>query len=263
MKRAYFFHNNVLLLPSDFPDSQIDGGVPLELAGEFTCTDIFQTQSLDEPGSMINIVSVAEEAALPDNWKSIPVRQLLSMYAAGSCGNVAEIIRAVHISQWKRYSRFCGCCGAENEYISSTTHQFCPNCEQTEFPRICPAIIVLITDDQNRILLAHNEKFKKGLYSHISGFTEAGESLEETVVREVREEVGIEIKDIVYIKSQAWPFPNSLMLGFKARYASGTPKPDGIEIEDVQWFTKETLPEFSAKGSLSRYLIDCWLEGSL
>jgi len=129
-----------------------------------------------------------------------------------------------------------------------------------EFPRICPAVIVLITDDKNRILLAHNKRFREGLYSHISGYNEAGETLEETVVREVFEEVGINVSDIKYIKSQPWPFPNSLMVGFCARYLSGTLCPDGDEIEDVKWFEKDNLPELPAPGSLSHELINLWLQ---
>jgi len=83
--------------------------------------------------------------------------------------------------------------------------------------------------------------------------------LESTVVREIREEVSIEVSDITYVKSQPWPFPSSLMIGFKARYLSGTVKPDGDEIEDAAWFTKDNLPELPAEGSLSRYLINSWL----
>jgi NAD+ diphosphatase len=143
------------------------------------------------------------------------------------------------------------------------TQRICPKCGRTEFPRICPAVLVFITDDKNRILLAHNKRFKAGIYSHISGFNEAGETLEETVVREIREEVAIEVKDIVYIKSQPWPFPSSLMLGFKARYSSGTITPDGEEIEDAKWFTKNDLPDLPAEGSLSRHLINNWVNDSL
>jgi NAD+ diphosphatase len=124
---------------------------------------------------------------------------------------------------------------------------------------VCPAIIVIITDDKDRILLAHNKKFRSGLYSLISGFNEAGESLEDTVAREVREEVNIEVKDAVYVRSQPWPFPNSLMLGFSARYLSGEIRPDGIEIEDARWFDRDNLPELPGEGSLSRFLINLWL----
>jgi len=265
-KLAYFFQNDTLLLPIEISDSEIDAALPLELSKELNESiepDIFEISLLDMPPIMV--VSVAPEIALPENWKSIPVRQLLAMHSrkAECKSNVDKILRACHIVQWKKESRFCGTCGAENDYISVQAHRLCPRCGRQEFPRICPAMIVVITDDENRILLAYNKRFKTRVYSHISGFNEAGETLEETVVREVREEINIEVKDIEYIKSQPWPFPNSLMLGFKARYLSGTIRCDGEEIEDAKWFTKDNLPEISGEGSLSRYLINCWLDNSL
>ena len=101
------------------------------------------------------------------------------------------------------------------------------------------------------------------MYSLIAGFNEAGESLEDTVVREIREEVNIEVRDIRYVASQPWPFPNSLMLGFSARYASGTIRADGREIEDAAWFGKDALPLLPGSGSVSRYLIGRWLAGTI
>ena len=197
---------------------------------------------------------------LCENCKAAPARQLMTLC---NKNEIDDILRNCHINQWEYNSRFCGSCGAENLEISTheqtTPHRLCPKCGRLEYPRICPAIIVMITDDNDRILLAHNKKFRTGIYSHISGFNEAGESLEETIVREVQEEVSIDIKDIEYVKSQPWPFPNSLMIGYRAKYAGGTIKPDGEEIEDAQWFTKDTLPEIPAQGSLSRWLIDQWL----
>ncbi|MCL2759362.1 MAG: NAD(+) diphosphatase, partial [Treponema sp.] len=178
-------------------------------------------------------------------------------------GGIDSILRACHIAQWRRDSRFCGTCGAENSDVAAQAQRICPKCGRTEFPRICPAVIVVITDSDNRILLAHNKRFRAGVYSHISGFNEAGETLEETVVREIREEINIEVNNIEYVTSQAWPFPNSLMLGFKAQHLSGVIRPDGDEIEDANWFTKDNLPELPGEGSLSRFLINCWLNGTL
>ena len=205
------------------------------------------------------------------------VRQLLADYSVEGSGikglerlkDLGEILHACHIAQWRRGSRFCGTCGALNgdappcSANAAQAHRVCPKCGRLEFPRICPAVITLITDADNRILLAHNKRFRAGVYSHISGFTEAGESLEETVAREIREEINIEVKDIEYIKSQPWPFPSSLMVGFKARYLSGAITPDGEEIEDAKWFTKNDLPELPANGSLSRFMINDWLAGKL
>jgi len=270
-KRAFFFQGSTLLLPADFPDSQIDRGLPLELADDFNNPEIFEIPAIDVPVferapnstvPPICAVSVLPGTALPENWRGIPVRQVLAMFSTGG-GDPGRILRACHIAQWRLDSRFCGTCGAKNNDVPAEVQRCCPECGRTEFPRICPAVIIVITDDENRILLAHNNRFKTGVYSHISGFSEAGETLEATVEREIREEVNIEVRDIVYVKSQPWPFPNSLMVGFKARYLSGTLKPDGVEIEDAGWFTRDNLPELPGEGSLSRSLINCWLEGTL
>jgi NAD+ diphosphatase len=124
-------------------------------------------------------------------------------------------------------------------------------------------VITIIINDKNEALLAHNRKFAGGIYSLIAGFNEAGESLEATVAREIREEVGLEVKEIRYIASQPWPFPNSLMLGFAARHASGEIRPDGEEIVDARWFKADRLPDLPGFGSVSRYLINRWIEGKL
>ena len=262
-KQAYFFLNDALLLPADLSDSGIDAGeVPLELAGEFAGHDVFEIPAIDEAGAVINAVSVHPESVLPEKWKIVPVRALLNKLSVEGGGNdrIAKIVRACHIAQWRRDSSFCGACGAKNSDVPGQVCRCCPVCGRLEFPRICPAAIVVITGNDNRILLAHNKRFRAGVYSLISGFNEAGETLEETVAREVREEVNIDVCGIEYVKSQPWPFPNSLMVGFKARYASGTIKPDGEEIEDARWFTKDNLPELPGEGSLSRVLINNWIK---
>jgi NAD+ diphosphatase len=261
-KRAFFFLNDSLLLPAELSDSQISEGLPLELSKEFDAPDIFEIPGIDEPLSMITGVSVSPQAEIPSTWRAIPVRRILAIFGGINDGETRRIVRACHIAQWRRDSLYCGTCGTKNNDVPSQAQRICPKCGRLEFPRICPAVIVIITGDDNRILLAHNKRFKTGIYSLISGFNEAGETLEETAVREIREEVNIEVKDIVYIKSQSWPFPNSLMLGFSARYSSGTIKPDGEEIEDARWFAKDNLPELPSEGSLSRYLINEWLNGN-
>jgi NADH pyrophosphatase NudC (nudix superfamily) len=174
-----------------------------------------------------------------------------------------RMLRALHIIQWRGEARFCGSCGAENIDAPDELARLCPACGRMEFPRIAPAVITLIVNGADQALLAHNKKFAPGVYSLIAGFTEAGESLESTVVREVREEVNIEVRDIRYIASQPWPFPNSLMLGFTARYASGELRPDGQEIEDAQWFSRDKLPLLPGHGSVSRYLINRWIAGKI
>jgi len=260
-KCAFYFQDDNVLAPYEWNETEAESfEFPLELSKLFNSPDIFNLFALNGETN-ITCVSVSPRDALPNGWKSTPVRRVLSVYARSDNKNLSNIIRSCHIAQWKRESRFCGTCGAENDFLPEHAQRLCPNCGRAEFPRICPAIIVLITDSENRILLAHNKRFRAGVYSHISGFNEAGESLEETVVREIREEINIEVNNIEYIKSQPWPFPNSLMLGFKARYLSGTIKPDGEEIEDAKFFTKDNLPELPGEGSLSRMIINNWLAG--
>ena len=127
------------------------------------------------------------------------------------------------------------------------------------YPRLSPAIIVAVIND-NRILLAHADRFASGLYSVLAGFVEPGEAFEECVKREVKEEVGIMVKNIRYFGSQPWPFPNSLMVGFTADYDSGKISIDGIEIKDAGWFKANDLPRIPGKISIARRLIDWFVE---
>ncbi|HEX2642244.1 MAG TPA: NAD(+) diphosphatase [Thermoanaerobaculia bacterium] len=167
--------------------------------------------------------------------------------------------RAVQIVAWDRDHRYCGRCGGET--VLSETGELsrnCPRCGLHHFPRISPAVITLISDG-DRMLLARSPHFAPGVYSTIAGFVEPGESLEETVVREIREEVGVEVRDVRYFGSQPWPFPNSLMIGFTAEYVSGEIRFDGVEIEDARWFTADDLPRLPAPLSIARRLIDDFL----
>jgi NAD+ diphosphatase len=206
---------------------------------------------------------------LPEGWTAIPVRRVLaSVNTAGAeHGHAGRMLRAYHLLQWRGDSLYCGSCGARNEDDGSELARRCPACGRVEFPRISPAIITLIIREDGRALLAHNKKFNNNVYSLIAGFTEAGESLEATVIREVAEEVNIGVKDIRYVTSQSWPFPNSLMVGFTAVYAGGELKADGVEITDARWFSRESVrggtPDIPSPGSVSRFIIDRWVSGKL
>jgi NAD+ diphosphatase len=123
------------------------------------------------------------------------------------------------------------------------------------FPRLSPAAIVLVKRG-DRILLAHSPGFPLGLYSVLAGFVEPGESIEEAVVREVKEEVGIEVTNVRYFGSQPWPFPNSLMIGFTADYKGGDLAPEPGEIEEAGWYTADDLPHLPPKISIARAMID-------
>jgi NAD+ diphosphatase len=148
---------------------------------------------------------------------------------------------------WDREHRFCGRCATPTDRADGEPARVCPACGLSAYPRISPAIMVLIHRGRE-ILLARNRRNTTGAFSALAGFVEAGETLEETIVREVREEVGVEIDDIRYFGSQSWPFPHSLMIAFTAAYAGGTIVPDGIEIEDARFFDVDTLPKLPPAG---------------
>ena len=171
--------------------------------------------------------------------------------------------RGVQIVSWHRNHQYCGHCGTPTATHPEDRARVCTDCGQLYFPRLSPAVITLI-HRQDRFLLARNHRFPPGMYSIIAGFVEPGETLEETVAREIREEVGIQVKNIRYFGSQPWPFPNSLMFGFTAEYASGELDLADDEIADAGWYTRDPdqLPKLPDGLSISRKLIDWFLNGA-
>jgi NAD+ diphosphatase len=167
--------------------------------------------------------------------------------------------RAVQIVDWDRTHRFCGRCGVPLNTKTTERAKECPRCGLLHFPRLAPAIIVLVRRG-DKLLLARSRHFMPGMYSVLAGFVEPGESLEEAIAREVREEVGIEVKDLTYFGSQPWPFPHSLMVGFTATYAGGEISFNDDEIENAGWFAVDNLPHIPGKISISRRLIDWFIE---
>ncbi|MBA4180367.1 MAG: NAD(+) diphosphatase [Anaerolinea sp.] len=168
--------------------------------------------------------------------------------------------RAVQIAEWHRTHQFCGRCGERTDEATGERARKCPSCNLLAFPRLSPAVITLI-ERGNEALLARGRTFGANpMYSTLAGFVEPGETLEQCVAREVREEVGVEVTDIRYMRSQPWPFPNSLMLGFNAKYAGGDIVCDPTEIVDAQWFRADDLPNIPGKLSIARWLIDEWRE---
>jgi len=167
--------------------------------------------------------------------------------------------RAAQIIEWDRTHQFCGRCGTPTEYARGERAKRCPNCHLISFPRLSPAIIVLV-ERGDEVLLARGRNFAEGVYSTLAGFVEPGESLEGAVHREVYEESGIALTDVRYFGSQPWPFPHSLMIGFTAQYAGGEINIDPKEIADARWFTYDTLPRVPQKLSIARRLIDSYVE---
>ena len=172
-----------------------------------------------------------------------------------------EASRKREFEEWRVTNRFCGKCGAEMlPHENPQEHALvCPKCAYAAYPKICPAVIVLVMRG-NKILLQRNTHYKLRNWTLVAGFVDAGENFEDAVRREVREEASIEVKDLRYFGSQSWPFPSNIMVAFRAEYASGELKPDGEEVVESGWFDKEHLPEIPLKGSIARAMIDAWIE---
>ncbi len=168
--------------------------------------------------------------------------------------------RASQMMHWNRTHQFCGMCGHPTQHAEDERAKRCPQCGHTSYPRISPAIIVAVVKDERELLLAHAKHFPTGLHSVIAGFVEVGETFEETVRREVKEEVNIDVTDIRYFGSQPWPFPDSLMVAFTARYAGGDIQVDNVEITDAGWYTADNLPSGPSSISVSRKLINWFAE---
>lgn len=167
--------------------------------------------------------------------------------------------RAEQIVQWDRTHRYCGRCGEPTAHHATDRARECPACGLLAYPRLNPAVIVLVERD-DRILLAHGRQFPQRFFSTLAGFVEPGESLEETVHREIREEVGIEVADVTYFDSQPWPFPHSLMIGFTARHADGEIAIQEDEIVEAGWFPADDLPPCPVGGmSIAGWLVQDWL----
>lgn len=165
--------------------------------------------------------------------------------------------KAFQILNWDKNSRYCPMCGMPTVQISPIAKK-CPQCRQEIYPRISPAIIVLVRRDDS-ILLVHARNFRGTFNGLVAGFLEPGETLEECVHREVMEETGLRIKNLKYFGSQPWPYPSGIMVGFTADYESGILKLQAEELTAGGFYTKDNLPEISKKLSLGRRLIDAWL----
>ncbi|MEU0689475.1 NAD(+) diphosphatase [Streptomyces uncialis] len=176
------------------------------------------------------------------------------------------MVHAVALENWQRMHRFCSRCG-ERTVIAAAGHiRRCPACGAEHYPRTDPAVIMLVTDDDDRALLGRQMHWPEGRFSTLAGFVEPGESIEQSVRREVREESGITVGEVEYVASQPWPFPSSLMLGFIARATSTGIVVDGDEISEARWFSRDELSAAFDSGevlppygiSIAARLIELW-----
>ena len=203
-------------------------------------------------GQLIVTQALARDTAAPAGARWASIRSLFGIMADDL---VAIAGRAGQLLEWDRSHKYCGVCATPTERDAKERMRRCPACGLTSYPRISPAMMCLVTRG-NQILLARNVNFPPGRFSALAGFLEAGESIEDAVHREVREEVGIAVDKPKYFASQCWPFPNSLMIAFTAEYVSGSLKPDGNEIAEADWFDASNLPQLPPRISIARALID-------
>ena len=212
----------------------------------------------DLDGHPVYVAAAEEGATLPPALAWVPARSLFGALSDAAFGAAS---RAIAIAEWDVTHQFCGRCGVPTELSQTERARRCPKCELVFYPRIAPAVICLV-EREGEALLARGTNFAPGRYSTLAGFVEAGESLEQTVHREVLEEVGVTLGDLRYFGSQPWPFGRSLMVGFTARYAGGDICCDPKEIADARWFRPDALPDLPAKLSIAHALITDWVERS-
>ena len=198
----------------------------------------------DGDGRAVILAATGAAAEPPADATAEAWAALRAVGGALAADDAGLLVEAVALGRWLVDAPFCSVCGARTRVRSAGWARTCPACGAEHFPRTDPAVIVAVESaDGERLLLGKNAQWaQRNMYSTFAGFVEAGESLESTIVREVAEEAGVAVTDIRYRGSQAWPYPRSLMLGFRARTEPGAvPRPDGVEIVDARWFTRDEL----------------------
>ena len=217
--------------------------------------DFYENQNVLLAGEWLGLPCyTADIEKLPKN-KEVKLITMRRLYGFAGADAFAICGRATQLLDWKNNHQYCGKCGKPTTRKTDQLAMSCSACDLLFYPRIAPAIMVLVLRG-NEVLLARSPHFTPGIFSALAGFVEAGETLEQCAIREVREEVGIAITNLRYFRSQSWPFPNSLMVAFTADYVSGSLAPDTTEIETANWFLRSALPPLPDPMSIARQLID-------
>lgn len=243
----FVFHNDKLLLLKEnytLLNEQQSALIAPHFIRQFSLGCFYHTE--------YHCAELSPETPIPEAFHAMALRQALSFFNEG----YGLAVKAWSVINWDKNHQFCSRCGGRTVHQSTTFERLCLSCGLSFYPRISPSIIVRIKKDDH-ILMARSPHFAPGVYSLIAGFVDVGESIEETVHREVREEVGLEIKNLSYWGSQPWPFPDSLMLAFTADYASGDIIMAPDEIEDAGWYKHDNLPGLPSTAlSIAMKLID-------
>ena len=249
--RWYLFYRDQLLLQERPEGLAIPSGAEPPVAVDRTFTVDYQGAGTAQAAHLAAPVELSgyRMMGLRASW------DLLPQAAYDEAGKAFQLL------YWDTHSRYCPVCGTPTGQTTPICKR-CPRCGHELYPPIAPAIIVLIRKGEE-ILLVHARNCRGNFHGLVAGFIEVGETLEECVRREVREETGLEIKELRYFASQPWPYPSGLMIGFTATYAGGSLKLRAEELSTGAFFSKDNLPEIPRKLSLARKLIDAWLAGKI
>lgn len=192
----------------------------------------------------------------PEKWDWSPIRPLHATFTAAEYALAGRAMQLIH---WDRSNQYCGYCGNSTFPREQERCRECKACGQLAFPKQSMAILALVRKG-NQILLARSPQFPEPFFSALAGFVDPGETLEQCVMREVLEEVGIKVKNVRYFGSQPWPLSQSFMIGFSCEWQEGEIQIDPAEIAEAAWFDASNLPRLPPLFSLSRFLIDAFIQ---
>lgn len=225
--------------------------------GHFPCladypSDASTRYLFDYDGKAVRLSAVA-----PLDAQAIPMREIRNLdQPEAFLGGTAQ-----HLWDWYRKTRYCGCCGAEMAHSRTERAMVCPRCGNTVYPRISPAVIVLIHNGGDKLFLARGRRFAGNFYSCIAGYLEIGETLEQAVLREALEETGLHLKNLKYFGNQPWPFSDTQMVGFFAEADENEPiHIQQEELADAKWFHRDELPNRPQTIAIASAMINRWLE---
>lgn len=239
-----FHENNIVLQNGELPDNNVmKKCLEMNVASDW----------FSEPENDYTAIKIEDDSPVPAGCEEIPLRDYFWQKREDKEA-VRLSSRAKGLLHFRSDKRFCPKCGGQLVDDTSLTARKCVKCQKLIFPQIEPAIIVLVNRG-NEVLLAKSLGRAHSFYACIAGFVEIGETIETTVKREILEETGITVKNVRYVGSQSWPYPDQLMLAFRAEYESGEIKIQETEISDAKWFDWNNLPEVPPPGSVAHNLI--------